>query len=287
MFPSVTMLTAGATVITHRRSRTTVCLGSRVDANQLRDQLEQIQLEALNTRAKANKARQRLLRLSESAEKLKRQAAISVQAGKENDARDLLLQKKKVMQALDNTKSRIELLDELAAKLIEAISLKERQLVNTVSSDLEIEKEDDESPVRVMSPSSENLGTNENSEKDSPNINDDQEEPQERTDKLPTEHETNDLEGFLQVPSFDSNDDVVSSLTGLTSFVDFLDRVDEHLNKVEAEVRAVVKLSNLILESEEKPRNQKVKQLMEILDAVQNIRRRISVIIQQTEAEIK
>ncbi|KAJ0617751.1 hypothetical protein HanLR1_Chr02g0043931 [Helianthus annuus] len=59
------------------------------------------------------------------------------------------------MQALDNTKSRIELLDELAAKLIEAISLKERQLVTTVSSNLEIEKQDDESPVRVMSPSPE------------------------------------------------------------------------------------------------------------------------------------
>ncbi|KAF5803238.1 hypothetical protein HanRHA438_Chr06g0278251 [Helianthus annuus] len=83
------------------------------------------------------------------------------------------------MQALDNTKSRIELLDELAAKLIEAISLKERQLVTTVSSDLEIEKEDDESSVRVMSPSSEN------SQKDSLNMNDNQ-EPQERTNELST-----------------------------------------------------------------------------------------------------
>ncbi|KAI3796324.1 hypothetical protein L1987_38991 [Smallanthus sonchifolius] len=285
MFQSVMMLTAGATVV-HRSSRaTTLCFASRVDANKLHDQLEQIQFEALNTRAKANKARQRLLRLSEAAEKLKRQAAVSVQAGKDNAARDLLFQKKKIMEALDSTKSRIELLDEISAKLIEAISLRERQLVRAVSLDLEIEKEDAESPVRVMSPSSKNL-VNENSENDFLYTNDDQ-EPEERTHNLPTEHETNNLEELLQVPhGIDNNDDLISSLTGLTSFVDFVDRVDEHLNKVEAEVITVVKFSNLILESEEKPTNQKVQQLVEILDAVRHIRRRIAVIM-QTEAEMK
>lgn len=59
----------------------------------------------------------RLLRLSEAAEKIQRQAAISVQTGKENDARELLIQKKKVKQALEKSKSRIELLDELSTKL--------------------------------------------------------------------------------------------------------------------------------------------------------------------------
>ncbi|KAI7726586.1 hypothetical protein M8C21_011003 [Ambrosia artemisiifolia] len=301
MFPNAMMLTTtttttGATVV-HRSS--TLCFASRVDANDLRHQLQQIHFEALSTRAKdvivvkevmnlvisANKARQRLLRLSETAEKLKQRAAVSVQAGKENEARDLLFQKKKIMQALDNTKSRIELLDELSAKLIEAISLKERQLVSTVSSDLEIEKEDGESPVRVMTPSSENLGINENSEKDFLNTNNDQ-EPQERTDESPTGRETltDDIEEFLQSHGIDNNDDLISSLTGLTSFVDFLDRVDEHLNKVEAEVFTVMKFSNLILESEERPTNPKVQQLMEILDAVRHIRRRIAVMM-QTEAE--
>ncbi|KAL8227731.1 hypothetical protein R6Q57_015315 [Mikania cordata] len=286
MFMNAMMLTTGTTVV-HRSYRpTTPCFASRVDADQLRDQLEQIQFEALNTRAKANKARQRLLRLSESAEKLKRQAAKCVQAGKDNDARDLLFQKKKIMQALDNTKNRIELLDELSAKLIEAISLGERQLVETVSLDLEIEKEDTESPIRLMSPSSENLEIDENFEKDFLNTNDDQ-EPQERTNELSTEHETKNLEEFLQVHhDIDNNDDLISSLNGLTSYVDFLDRVDEHLKKVESEVVTVVKFSNLILESEEKPTNLKVQRLKEILDAVQHIRRRIAVIM-QTEAEMK
>lgn len=67
----------------------------------------------------ANNARLRLLRLSEAAEKLQRQALTSVRTGKENDARDLLFQKKKVMQALEKSKSRIDLLDELSAKLNE------------------------------------------------------------------------------------------------------------------------------------------------------------------------
>lgn len=67
----------------------------------------------------ANNARLRLLRLSEAAEKLQRQAVVNVQTGKENDARELLFQKKKIMQALENSKSRIELLDELSTKLNE------------------------------------------------------------------------------------------------------------------------------------------------------------------------
>lgn len=67
----------------------------------------------------ANNVRLRLLRLSEAAEKLRRQASISVQTGEENDARELLFQKKKVMQAMEKSKGRIEVLDEFAMKLNE------------------------------------------------------------------------------------------------------------------------------------------------------------------------
>lgn len=57
------------------------------------------------------------MRLSEAAVNLRRQAAISIQTGRENDARELLFQKKKVMQALDKSKARITLFDELSSKL--------------------------------------------------------------------------------------------------------------------------------------------------------------------------
>lgn len=42
-----------------------------------------------------------------------------MQKGDENYARDMLVQRKKVLQALEKSKSRIELLDELSTKLSE------------------------------------------------------------------------------------------------------------------------------------------------------------------------
>ncbi|RVW98639.1 hypothetical protein CK203_032174 [Vitis vinifera] len=112
-------------VLPRRPPWTNVCLcsASNIGTDQLRAQLDQLHSEANNARAKANNARLRLMRLSEAAERLRRQAAISVQTGKENEARELLFQKKKVMQALEKSKSRIELLDELSAKLNEENTL--------------------------------------------------------------------------------------------------------------------------------------------------------------------
>nr|XP_043625038.1 uncharacterized protein LOC122596515 [Erigeron canadensis] len=285
MLARTMIVTTSTTVVQRSSPARTVCLAaSRTETSQLRDQLDQLHFEASNARAKANKARQRLLRLSEAAEKLRRQAAISVQSGKENEARDLLFQKKKTMQALENTKSRIELLDELSTKLFEAISLRERQLVGTVSQDMEIEKEDAESPVRVVSPPSESWGADVNSENDLLNTSDDQ-ELQDRTYDISTELKINNLEGSLQVPiqvSRDGidNNDLISSLTGVSSYEDFLDRIDQHLNKVEAEINTVVKFSTLVLENKERPTNLKVQQLTEILDCVQHIRKRIAIIMQ-------
>ncbi|XP_071735776.1 uncharacterized protein [Rutidosis leptorrhynchoides] len=242
----------------------------------------------MNMVISANKARQRLLRLSEAAEKLRRQAAISVQTGKEDDARDLLLQKKKTMQALEKTKSRIELLDELSTKLYEAISLRERQLVGTVALDLDIEKEDTESQVRVVSPPSETLGDDEYS-KSKNDLIDTTNDPelQNGTYDMLEGHKINNLEGSLQVPLrhvVDDNDDIIGNLTGLTSYEDFLDRVDQRLNTVEDELITIVKFSTLVLESKEKSTNLKVQQLTEILDAVQHIRERIGV-IRQTKSD--
>ena len=67
----------------------------------------------------ASNARLRLIRLSEAVEKIRRQAAVSVQTGKENEARELLFQKKKIMQAMEKLKTRIELFDQFSVKLNE------------------------------------------------------------------------------------------------------------------------------------------------------------------------
>ncbi|KAL9272723.1 hypothetical protein AKJ16_DCAP11147 [Drosera capensis] len=66
----------------------------RLNSQQLRSQLDQLQQESDRTRSKANNARLWLVRLSEAAEKLRRQAALYARMGNETGARELLFQKK-------------------------------------------------------------------------------------------------------------------------------------------------------------------------------------------------
>jgi hypothetical protein len=60
------------------------------------------------------------MRLTEKIENLKRRAANSVLAGKEEEAVDLLVQKKQLLEALERLKARIEVLDKLSTKINEA-----------------------------------------------------------------------------------------------------------------------------------------------------------------------
>lgn len=95
----------------------------------LREQLLQLHAEADLTQSKANSSRVRLVRLTQAAENLKKRAVVSVRIGRENEAVDLLMQKKKLTKALENIKERIELLDKLSAKISEAISVKQNMLI--------------------------------------------------------------------------------------------------------------------------------------------------------------
>ena len=60
--------------------------------------------------------------MTEAAENLKKRAAVSVRIGRENEAVDLLVQKKKLTKALENIKGRIELLDKLSTKISEVMT---------------------------------------------------------------------------------------------------------------------------------------------------------------------
>ncbi|KAL0443748.1 UNVERIFIED_CONTAM: hypothetical protein Slati_2097500, partial [Sesamum latifolium] len=164
-----------------------------------------------------NNARLRLMRLSEAVEKLRRQAAVSVQTGKENDARELLFQKKKVMQAMEKLKSRIELFDELAAKLNEAISMKESLLISNMALDLE--------------------------------------------------------ESFSEKKS--TGADSVQSLREISTFEEFIDHLDQQLNKIEELLETFLRFSNVLLESKEKPEYSKVQHAIEILEGVRHTRERL------------
>lgn len=255
-----------------------MCLASNVNTEELRAQLGQLHSEAETARAKANNARLRLLRLSEAAEKLKRQAAINVQTGKEDDARELLFQKKKVMEALEKSKHRIEFLDELSTKLNEAISLKEGQLIGNVSLDLEVVREDAFSPVRIVSPAAE---VAENLEVGKEFVSNDLKEEtpllKDNQASLPVEPEGEDLREPLNRGAW-NEDETISSLKGITSFDSFLEHLDHQLKKIEAELITILRISTLVVDSQEKSRNFKVQKTMELLDSVSGVRERISSI---------
>ncbi|KAK1275630.1 hypothetical protein QJS04_geneDACA000787 [Acorus gramineus] len=188
--------------------------------SQLRRELDVLHREAEQTRSKANGVRLRLMRLSEAAEKLQRQASADVRFGKENEARELLIQKRKVMQALDKSKSRIELFDKLLAKLNEAIAVKETQLIGHVASHLEGDQQDVSSEVRILS------------------------------------------------------DGKIHELQGVSSYEEFLEHIDQQLQEIETYMSTTLNLSTLVMDLEEKQKNTKVQQMVEILNDLRGTRER-------------
>ncbi|KAF8408961.1 hypothetical protein HHK36_005031 [Tetracentron sinense] len=338
------ILFSAAVVVPRRLPLKAVSMATNINTEQIRTKLDQLHSEAEKTRAKANNARLRLLRLSEAAEKLRRQAAINVQTGKENDARELLCQKKKVMQALEKSKSRIELLDELSTKLNEnrnlgfnslldkqsniplansnlgfgsllekleknfaelkvlayfmirshmwfqAISVKETQLIGNVALDLEVGREDASTPVRIISPK-EDTADYSNEKEDffqiSMKLDEDQEQQfqTEFQENLPINHQHEDIEEGNVTTGIWNEDDMISNLNGISSYEDFLKHLDQQLNKIEVELVTVLRLSNLVLESKEKPKNSKVQQTKEILQSVRGIRGSLPAIILMSGGE--
>ncbi|XP_011082907.1 uncharacterized protein LOC105165551 [Sesamum indicum] len=263
----------------------TVCLASTsATAEQLRQQLDNLHKEADNTRAKANNARLRLMRLSEAVEKLRRQAAVSVQTGKENDARELLFQKKKVMQAMEKLKSRIELFDELAAKLNEAITMKESLLISNMALDLEVSEIKAPTPIRIVSP----VEGSQNDTDDSQHLcmnnlefPEDQ-ELQVFSDSQGDIHAENELtnheKSFIEKKS--TGPDSVQSPRDISTFEEFMDHLDQQLNKIEEELETCVRFSNVLLERKEKPEYSKVQHAIEILEGVRHTRERIAAMKQ-------
>lgn len=249
-----------------------------INTEQLRSQLDHLHAEADTTRTKANNARLRLLRLSESAEKLKKQAAISMQKGDENYARDMLVQRKKVLQALEKSKNRIELLDELSTKLSEVISLKESQLVGNVTMNMEDTTEDASSPVRIVAPKEEVL---KDSPKDDSDLNmmkfgdiQDMQISSESQENPPDDTETENLLRSLKTATGNENN-IPNSLSEISSYEDFMEHIDQKLHEIETELVAFLNVSVLVLDSEERPKNSRWQQTMELLESIHGIRQRI------------
>ncbi|KAL0353958.1 UNVERIFIED_CONTAM: hypothetical protein Sangu_0977100 [Sesamum angustifolium] len=220
------------------------------------------------------------MRLSEAVEKLRRQAAVSVQTGKENDARELLFQKKKVMQAMEKLKSRIELFDELAAKLNEAISVKESLLISNMALDLEVSEIKAPTPVRIVSPTE--VSQNDTDDSQHLYMNNlefpEDQELQVASDSQGDIHAENELksheESFSKKKS--TGADSVQSSREISTFEEFMDHLDQQLNKIEEELETFLRFSNLLLGSKEKPEYSKVQHAIEILEGVRHTRERFT-----------
>ncbi|KAJ4976818.1 hypothetical protein NE237_001924 [Protea cynaroides] len=286
------MILNPASVIIPRRPpvRRVRLVANICSTEQLRTQLDQLHSEAEKTRLKANGARLRLMRLSEAVENLKKQAAIDVRLGKENEAREMLIQKKKVMQALEKSKGRIELLDELSAKLNEAISIKEAQLIGNVALDLEVGRENATGPVRIISVKEAEFDPNKNEDL-KPVAMDLGEDPQEqfKTEaqaNLSINQQLEDIEEGTMSMRIWNEEHISSSLIGISSYEDFLGHVDQQLIKIEVEVATMLRLWTLVLESEEQSKNSKLRHTVEILENLRGVRGRIAS-IKQAKAEIR
>lgn len=260
------------------RRMPTCCASSTINTEQLRSQLDHFHAEADATRAKATNARSRLLRLSEAAEKLQKQAAISIQKGDENYAREMLFQRKKVLQALDKSKRRIELLDELSRKLSEAISLKESQLIGNVAVNIEDTIEDASSPVRIIAPKEEIQKdfTKDNSDPDMMKFGDiqDVKHSVENEGNPLDDKETQNLLESLGIGS-SNEDNIARNLSEISSYEDFMEHIDKKLSEIEAELVTVLNVSTLVLDNEERPKNSRLQQTIELLESIHGIRQRI------------
>ncbi|GLJ07123.1 hypothetical protein SUGI_0058930 [Cryptomeria japonica] len=268
-----------------------------LSGEQLKSQLESLQREADQTIEKANSTRARFMRLTEAVDKLQLQALANVKAGKESAAREMLLQKKKVMQALENSKRRAELLDELLKKIGEAISEKEAQLIKLLAT-TRLEKDigkDSEGPVRVVSSTEGASFNNENLEEhfesDSKKIDGNEKELRTNmTGATESESQINQERDSKELLISDTGiryDHLLAVLKGIDSYQSLLIDLDQQIAEMETKLQVLHKFSSLLLEDEaERLSNRKVKATIEILEALQNARARIAGALSQVKTSM-
>lgn len=161
----------------------------------------------------------------------------------------------------------------------QAISVKETQLIQNIASDVDIGSQDASSMVRIVSPKDEDIGNK--------NEDDDLEW---KTMKYGADQLLQvDTEGQADQQILDCVDnqdfwnvadkpDIIYSLKGISSYEDFIEHLDQQLNKIETELVMVLRVSTLLLEKNEKPKNYKVKQTEELLEGVRTIRERYTLL---------
>ncbi|TVU35438.1 hypothetical protein EJB05_17327 [Eragrostis curvula] len=246
----------------------------------LREQLLQLHAEADLTQSKANSARVRLVRLTEAAENLKKRAANSVRMGKENEAVDLLVQKKKLTKALENIKERIEVLDKLSTKISEAISLKQNMLIQCALRPETSNGENSNDKIRVFS-SKVNDGSDGTEGGDSrPKLFESFEMNNEARANMAGHPEQRDLQVADSFKILNEHDPASSK--DHSTYDMFLEHIDLQLKSLEYETEQFMS-SHLVEEVDnEKEINDKWYRLSDILKLVKETRERIARILDMT-----
>lgn len=160
----------------------------------------------------------------------------------------------------------------------QAISLKESQLVGNVALDFEVFNENAPSPVRIITPKQENKEDLNETVEVEPHVLelDGQQDLQlcsEIEESLPVGKEPEDIQASLSVGIWNDNDPI-SGLSGISSYDEFLEHIDQELSKIEAELVTILRVSTLVLDSKETPKNSKVQQTQELLESICGIRKR-------------
>nr|BAJ89644.1 predicted protein [Hordeum vulgare subsp. vulgare] len=234
--------------------------------DRLREQLLQLHAEADLTQSKANTARVRLVRLTEAAENLKKRAVVSVRMGRENEAVDLLVQKKKLTKALENIKERIELLDKLSAKISEVISVKQNMLIEHALRPGTTNVEDSSDHIRVLSGK----------------IDDRVDEASDSN--LAGQSERSELQ-MTDSFTFSKDPDPTNIMDDHYAYDDFVQHIDSQLNSLQCEIE---RYTNFRLAKEadtQQSINDKLHKLSNILKLITETRERIAMILDNTVSE--
>lgn len=162
---------------------------------------------------------------------------------------------------------------------VQAISLKESQLIGNVTVKIEDTTEDASSPVRIISPKEEvqNDVTKDDSDPDTMEFSDIQDvQLSIESEGSPLDDkETQNLLESLSIST--SNEEYIArNLSEISSYEDFMEHIDKKLSEIEAELVTVLNVSTLVLDNEERPKNSRLQQTIELLESIHGIRQRYS-----------
>ncbi|CAO2178648.1 unnamed protein product [Urochloa humidicola] len=250
----------------------------------LREELLQLHAEADLTQSKANSARVRLVRLTEAAENLKKRAATSVRMGKEDEAVDLLVQKKKLTKALENIKERIEVLDKLLAKISEAISIKQNMLIEYALHPGTSNGENSDDNIRVFS-STVNDGVNGAESSDSRLKSVERESFELRNEAYASMASHPEQSAFKMADSFTflNDSDPANGTKNPSAYDGFLEHIDLQMKSLEYEIEQFI--SSQSVQEGGSERNDKWQRLSDIHLLVKETRERIARILDMTVKE--